>query len=308
MKYPPPLSEGSRVAVVSPAGPVTPELLSDGLALLDSWNLDVDLHSEVYRTDDDRGYLAGSDRDRTRALQHALDSPEFDAVLFSRGGYGTMRVLPELSFEALHQSPKILVGFSDLTALHLYAAGLLDVATLHGPVVKSLRLHDRDSETIESLRGALFGQRHPPIVLDDLDVIRGGTARGRLLGGNLTLVASMLSSPYCPDLSDAILLLEETGEEDYRLDRLLTALRLSEKVGTPAALLLGDFTDCGGAYVRNDDIDAFLRTLGAEFECPVLADVPSGHEDRNVALPMGVPARVDADAGRVELLADVTGT
>lgn len=308
MKHPPPLSEHSRIAVVSPAGPVTSDILSDGMATLDSWGLDVDLHADVYETDADCGYLAGSDECRRDALQEVLDDDVHDGVVFSRGGYGTMRLLPHLDFDALQSDPKILVGFSDLTALHLYIAGVLGVATLHAPVVKSLRLHRRGSDTLAALRGALFGRRQTPIRFDGLETVRGGRARGRLLGGNLTIVVSMLSSPFCPDLSDAILVLEETGEQDYRLDRMLTALRLSEKAGPPAAVVLGDFTDCGGAYIREDEIEEYVRSVASEFDTPVLANLPVGHEHRNVALPMGVPARVDADAGRVEILRDVTDT
>ncbi|MFB6264206.1 MAG: LD-carboxypeptidase [Bradymonadaceae bacterium] len=302
--HPPKLRPGDRVAVVSPAGPVTPELLEPGLEQLRTWGLDVDLRGPVYGEAPERGYLAASDDRRLESLREVVLDDSVDAVIFSRGGYGTMRLFPELARIPFRESPTLLIGFSDLTALHLHVAGQREVATLHGPVVKSLRLHDRDGRTTAQLRAALFGDRDQPFALDGLEPIRPGQASGPLLGGNLSLLAHLLDTPYCPDLSGSVLLIEETGEEDYRLDRLFTALRLSDSAGDPAAVVLGDFTDCGGAYVDSDGIAAYVRDLAGEFDCPVVADLPVGHGSRNVPLPMGAEVRVDADAGRAVFAAD----
>lgn len=304
MHHPPPLTEGATVAVVSPAGPVVPDLLAPGLEILRGWGLDVHVHDDVYTTDDRHGYLAGGDDVRARAVQEALDTPEVDAIVFSRGGYGTMRILPKLEFESPPARSTLLVGFSDLTALHLHLAGQLHVATLHAPVVKSLRMHETGDPSWTSLRAALFGQRSAPFAVDELETVTGGRATGRLLGGNLCVLVHMLDSPYCPDLSDTLLLLEDVGEEDYRLDRMFTALRLSNKAHRPAGLLLGQFTDCEGAYVEAADIDQFVADLAADFDVPTITDFPSGHETRNIAVPMGVRATLDADDGRVEFATD----
>lgn len=308
MVRPRPLHDGARVAVVSPAGPVVPDILEAGLDLLRDWGVEVELDESVYSNAEDRGYLAGEDAVRVRAVQHALDDDDIDAIIFSRGGYGTMRILPELDFTRFRQNPKLLVGFSDLTALHLYVAGKLDIPTLHAPVVKSMRMHQEGTPSFEALRNALFGKRERPFVIDGLDTIRNGRVSGRLLGGNMTLLVHMLASPLCPDLSDAILLLEDVGEEDYRLDRMFTALRLSEKARRPAGLLLGDFTDCGGAFVDDPRIDDFVSSLAAELDVPAVADFPCGHGDRNLAVPMGTDVRLDATEGRIEFLDDATST
>lgn len=291
--HPPPLGEGSRVDVVSPAGPVTPELLEPGLKVLRDWNLRVEVTANVYGRHAP-GYLAGDDRQRLQSVQAALANPETDAVIFSRGGYGTMRLLDRLDLAPLADAPKLLVGFSDLTALHLYAAGRHRLPTLHAPVVKSLRLHEAGDRSMEALRDALFGRRAEGFEVEGLRCVRSGTASGRVLGGNLTLVVHMLASPYCPDLNGAILLLEDVGEEDYRLDRMLTALRLSRKAARPAAIALGEFSDCHGAYVEADELDGFVATLAAEFDCPVVAGFPSGHGTDNLAVPMGVQATLEA--------------
>lgn len=304
MIQPPPLAPGDSAAVVSPAGPVTPDILEPGLELLESWGLEVRVDDGVYERHPERGYLAGTDRQRLDAVQRALDAPEVDAVIFSRGGYGTMRLLPKLDFDGLRESPKLLVGFSDLTALHLHVAGRLGVTTLHAPVVKSLRLHEPGESTLESLREALFGPREAPFAWEGLETLRGGRTRGPLLGGNLTLLTHMVASPYCPDLNGAVLLVEETTEEDYRLDRKLTGLRLAAKARKPAAIVLGDVVDCGGAYYDADGASELAGELAAEFDCPVVRGAPSGHESRNVAAPMGVEVEVDADAGRVEFSSD----
>ena len=304
MDHPSALSEGSTVAVVSPAGPVVADILTPGLQTLRDWGLDVRLHDDVYETEPRHGYLAGADEMRLRAVQGALDDPEVEAIVFSRGGYGTMRILPDLDFSAPAARSTLLVGFSDLTALHLHVAGQLDLPTLHAPVVKSLRMHDPGDRSHDSLRDALFGHRSPPLLVDDLETVVPGRATGRVLGGNLTLLVHLLDSPYCPDLSDAILLLEDVGEEDYRLDRMFTALRLSEKAGRPAGILLGEFSDCDGAYVDAPDIERFVADLAAELDVPTITGFPSGHESPNIAVPMGVEATLDADSGRVEFAAD----
>ena len=306
MRTPPPLHDGATVAVVSPAGPVVPDILQPGLLTLRHWGLQLQVDDDVYDDHPTRGYLAGPDEQRTDAVQRALDDPDVDALVFSRGGYGTMRILPELDFEGFRRQPKLLVGFSDLTALHLHVAGNLGIPTLHAPVVKSLRMHRQGEPSFEALRDALFGRRDPPFGVDGLTGIHGNRATGPLLGGNLTLLVHSLASAYTPDLSEAILLLEDVGEEDYRLDRMFTALRLAEPARRPAGLVLGEFSECAGAYVDQEAIAGFVAELAAELEIPAVTGFPVGHEERNLAVPMGTPVTIDADAGSVEFHADAT--
>jgi muramoyltetrapeptide carboxypeptidase len=296
--HPPALRQGDTVAVASPAGPVTPELLEQGVATLESWGLDVRLHDSTYARREQAGYLAGDDHVRLGSLQEVLDDQQVKAVIFSRGGYGTMRLLPALDLTAFRDRPKLLVGFSDITALHLHIAAAVGVATLHGPVVKSFGLHDDDPhESLEQLRRALFGLRADQPAIDGLRSIKPGTARGPVFGGNLSIVASALSSPYCPELNDSILVLEDVGEEDYRLDRLFTTLRLSTKAAKPAGIVLGDFTGCEGAYIDKAAMADFVAGLASEFDCPVVDGFPCGHASRNVPVPFGVAATLDTERG-----------
>ncbi len=220
----------------------------------------------------------------------------------SRGGYGAMRLLPHLDLEMLVEQPRLLVGFSDITALHLYLAGIGGLATLHGPVLKSMRVHRETDpvDSLERLRQALFAESPAPRRWTGMRTVRPGTASGPVFGGNLSLLIPLLGSPYCPSLDGAIGVLEDVGEQDYRIDRLLTALELAGDADL-AGLVLGEFTEIDdNVFVSPDRFDEFLDERGARFDCPVVAGAPVGHEARNAAFPVGVDARLDADAGTLE--------
>lgn len=308
----PPLQPGDRVAVLSPAGPVIPDNLAAGLQILRDWQLEPVLSSTTYDRQPVHSYLAGSDHDRAEAIHQAFADPSIAAILCSRGGYGTMRLLPLLDAEIIRNHPKLFVGFSDITALHLYFAGILGLPTLHGPVVKSLPLHRDDPfHSLSHLHASLFGTLTAPHQIGGLRCVRPGHARGRLFGGNLCLVASMLATDYCPDLTGAILVLEEIGEVDYRLDRLFTTLRLSPKSRDLAGIILGDFSQCNGVYIDETAVAHFADTLASEFNCPVVANFPCGHGSRNLALPIGCEVAIHAtdqhpDSSSVTLLSSAT--
>jgi muramoyltetrapeptide carboxypeptidase len=291
------LPDNGRIRILTPAGPVTPELLELGIGRLESWGFQVELDEFVYARSDSRGYLAGEDAQRLGAVQAALDAPDIDAVVFSRGGYGSMRLLEQLDASGLRKHPKLIVGFSDITALQLWLA-TEGISSLHGPVIKSFRLHEDDTfDSLAALREAMTGCRADGFRIENLNTVAPGRARGRVFGGNLSLMAAMIGTPYCPELNGSLLFLEDVGEEDYRLDRMLTSLRLSGKAHNPAGILLGDFTGCGGAYFDDEAIEAFVGDLAAEFDCPVVSGLPVGHASRNIALPIGANATLDATEG-----------
>lgn len=293
----PALQSGDRVHIISPAGPVVAAILEAGIATLESWGLEVVVDEAVFGRRPPYDYLAGDDEARHRAFMTAWRDPLCRAVFCSRGGYGTMRILPLLDLDELRAQPRLLVGFSDITALHLYLAGVGGLPTLHGPVLKSIPLHDDDPfESVHRLRDALFATDLAPRPWQGMKKVRPGRVTGPVLGGNLSLIVAMLGSPYCPCLDGAILIVEDIDEVDYRLDRLFTALRLAggDRLG---GLILGDFSGCHGVYVDEDRLQPFLEHLAADFDCPVAMNAPVGHSSRNVAFPMGLPAEFDADAG-----------
>jgi len=300
------LVDGSTIAIVAPCGPVTSDHLTVAEDTLTSWGFRPVRDPDVLARSAS-GYLAGGDAVRAAALMRAFADPSVDAILCARGGYGATRILDLLDPDVIRQHPKLLIGFSDVTALHLYLARTVGLVSLHGPVAKSFRLHGEgsadDAVSLEHLRRALRAERGA-FTIDGLRSVRAGEAHGPLLGGNLSLITAMLSSPHCPDLTGSVLLLEDIGEPDYRLDRLLTQVRTSERARHLGGIVLGEFTECAGVYIDEGGIEGFVDALASEFACPVVAGFPAGHGARNVAMPLGVAVELDATRGAVHVPED----
>ncbi len=297
------LRPGDVVHVISPSGPVIPDNIAAGVELLRSWDLDPIVDDGVYRRRPPFDYLAGDDDHRHRAFVSALEDPRCRAIICTRGGYGAMRWMTRLRPSDLPEDPPLLVGFSDVTALLLDFCGRLGVATLHGPVVKSLARQEHDPESAELLRRALFADDpHPPWT--GLQTVRPGQVTAPVYGGNLSLICALLATPSCPDLSGAILIVEDVGEDDYRVDRLLTTLRLA--VPDLGGLVLGEFLNCHGVYVTPERSQEYLATLAADFHCPTVLGAPVGHGSVNHAFPLGIKAHLDAAAGTLTFLDHAT--
>jgi len=280
---PPSLAPGDVVALVAPAGPALPDRVAAGIDVLRSWGLDV----RPPRPAGDAPYtwLADDDAARADALTEAWADPEVAAVWCTRGGFGSHRMVDLLDWAELAMStPKLLVGFSDVTALHQAFASRLGVSTVHGPVMTSIA--DRDDATRHALRALVLDGR-PTDVTGTTGV--PGEAEGVLVGGNLTVLATSAGTPLTHGAADSIAVLEDVGEEPYRLDRSLTQLLRSGWFAGVRGVVLGQFTDCGRdpAVVR----DLLVDRLGA-LGVPVLADAPIGHEQTNIAVPLGVRARI----------------
>lgn len=306
MKKPPPLAPGARLLVPSPAGPVRQparwERLQQRVAER-GYRLEL---AEGAR--EVRGYLAGADEQRARDLQTALDDPGVDAILCSRGGYGSMRLLPRLRVP--DRVPPTFVGYSDITALHMWLAGHGWV-TFHGPMATTELAAPRPhGPSLRWLWSLLEGTARPPLELPLPEplALRAGRASGRLLGGNLTLLASLAGTPHLPSLRGALLVLEDVAEAPYRVDRMLTQLLLAGALDGVAGLAVGGFSWPGTAVPRRDeqrqDVLRVIGELGAELGVPVLAGLPCGHDRHNLALPLGVEAELDATAGRLVITED----
>lgn len=285
----PPLAPGDRVALIAPAGPVPEPRLTAGYTRLAS-RYDVKWSRRIFER---QGYLAGDDAARRDELERAILDDGIRAIVCARGGYGVMRYLAQLDPELLRAHPKPMVGFSDITALHAYAARA-GVASIHGPVATQLgELPDAD---VAALFALLEGGVGEPLV--GLASIGASTvAEGRLYGGNLELVTRLVGTPHAFELAGAVLLLEEIGERPYRIDRALTQLELAGVLGKVAAVVVGELVRCtepdGSAPTAEEVVRERLSRLGV----PVLTGLPVGHGDRNRALGLGVQVRVDARAG-----------
>jgi muramoyltetrapeptide carboxypeptidase len=244
------------------------------------------------------GYLAGSDDERLAELEAALADPSTKAVVCARGGYGLTRILGRLGDAPLRRAPKPIVGFSDVTALHAFAARA-GVASIHGPVVGQLgELPFDDADALF----ALLESAEPPPPLDGLRALHPGAADGRLMGGNLEVLSRLAGTALQPDLRGAVLLLEDVGERPYRMDRSLTQLELAGALEGVAGVVLGDFVSCAERDGSPPSAEEVLVERLGRRGVPILSGAPVGHGARNRALPLGARVRLDAAAGALVFL------
>jgi muramoyltetrapeptide carboxypeptidase len=250
------------------------------------------------------GYLAGSDERRLAELRQALEDPEARAIVMARGGYGLLRLLPFIELEALTRRPRPIVGFSDGTAL-LAAAARAGLASIHGPVVTQLaNLGSADQQALT----VLLETPGARVVLDGLEELVPGRARGPLLGGNLEVFSRLVGTPYLPDLDGAILFFEDLGERPYRLDRLVTALDLAGVFSAASAVVVGDFSGCREPDATRADSPTADEVLAERFgrlSIPVVAGGAFGHQTRNRALPYGTLCELDTRGGTLTALEGV---
>jgi muramoyltetrapeptide carboxypeptidase len=288
------LVPGDTVAVVAPSGPVPVERLEAGSKVLGSWGLEVREASGVRHR---LGYLSGPDTSRAADLMAAWGDPDVAAVVVARGGYGAQRILDLLDWEALASTgPKVLLGFSDVTALHQAFGRRLGVSTLHGPVVTSLGAGDDASRS--HLRRTLFSPEAAlTLTPEPVPALVGGHSEGVLVGGNVAVLAAEVGTPTSLPADGCIAVLEDVGEDPYRLDRYFTQLLRSGWFEGVRGIVLGGFTRCGDDHTVHRLFEDRLAPLGV----PTLLGAPVGHTDRNLALPFGVAAVLDADAGTVTL-------
>lgn len=294
IKQPPYLKKGDKIAIVCPAKKL-PRSIAYGIAVLEGWGLEVVTGKTVGA---DYHQFAGDDALRAADLQFFLDDPEIRAIIAGRGGYGTLRIIDDLDFSGFNASPKWVVGFSDITVLlsHLYAS--LNVQSIHAQMPYTF--DDATPESLESLRKALFGnpiEYHivksqesggplsgTPAGLAD----RTGQAEGILIGGNLTLLAMVQGSASEMDYTDKILFLEDVGEHEYAIDRMMRMLKRSGKLDKLGGLIVGAFNE-----LAKEDIpfgwspEQLIWDLVKEYDYPVCFNFPVGHIDHNMAMIVG---------------------
>jgi muramoyltetrapeptide carboxypeptidase len=289
---PPALSPGDRVAVIAPASSFDRDSFEAGLSLLAA-RYQVSYQPGLFER---QRYLAGPDERRLAELAAALGDPAVRGVFCARGGYGATRLLPQLA-TLPPAPPKPLVGFSDITALHLWLQSR-GVISIHGPVLTQLAL--LPAATCKRLFAMLESASAPP-PLAAAETYVGGVAEGPLLGGSLSMLTRVLGTPYMPDLEGAILLLEDVGERPYRLDRMWTHLALAGAFERVRGIALGMFVNCEeqGADFRAAEV---LRELADATGLPCAAGFPIGHGDVNEPVPLGARVRLDADRRTLEFL------
>lgn len=295
---PPPVRPGDRVGVAALSGPVDPERLAAGLEALAAMGF------EPVEADNLRaccGIFAGSDEERLEGFHRLAADPSVRAIVFARGGHGVLRLLPHVDWPLLARHPRAYVGYSDLTPFLLEVIARLGVVALHGPMVAADLARGLDGEELRSFESALAGDYRAEIPL----AVDGGddAGEGPLLGGCLSLLVSTLGTPYAPDLEGAVVFFEDIDEPLYRLDRMLTHLRLSGNLSRLQGLIAGHLS--GGGPEEDSGPDAalreHLRELAAAHGWPVAWGLQAGHDRPNLTLPLGPWARLDPARGALIL-------
>lgn len=290
----PRLRRGDVVGVAAPAFAVRPRLLELGLSRLRKMGFRPRVGSAALGRE---GYLAGNDERRLEDLRAMIEDREVRAIWFARGGYGSTRLLDRFPWDGLRDNPKLLIGYSDLTALFAEAIRRTGRPCLYGPVVSELG--DGRFFHAPSLRASLAGEP-VEMKLRPGQILSGGRARGRLAGGNLSVLTHLCGTPFFPDLRGRVLLLEETGEELYRLDRMLTQLRLGGALDRVAAVLLGDWiVPPRRRFPPDRSLDAVLEEFLLPLGVPVIRGLPLGHGPRKRTVALGGAVDVDTAARRV---------
>ncbi len=292
------LAPGSRVALVAPAGPVTEERVAGALERCAALGLEAVLGASARER---AAYFAGPDALRAADLQQAIDDPATAAIWALRGGYGAMRLLPMVDFAPLLARPKALIGFSDITALHLVLArsGLV---SFHGPHPEA----DVTPATDACFRRVLFeaapaGILPLPAGAERPVTLLSGVAEGTLTGGNLSMLSATCGTPGAMTAEGKIVFTEEVGEAGYRVDRMLTQLRLAGALDGAVGLACGQFTEVP-PYAHDRPMPEVLQEAAEMLGIPAVLGLPIGHVRDNWTLPLGIRARLDAAAGTLELL------
>ena len=300
MIRPPALRPGAVVALVAPAGPLANaedfELARDFVRAL---GFEPRISEHATRSD---GYLAGSDDERAADFNDAASDPSVRGIFALRGGYGTMRILDRIDYDALRDDPKVVLGYSDLTALLNAITARTGLVTFHGPVAA---LSTFTPSVVDALRRAICVAEPLGIIsMPNTEIIAGGCVRGRLAGGNLSLIASLVGTRYALNLRDSLLFFEEVGEAPYRVDRMLTQLRLSGALADAAGVLVGQCRDCDVTedhVYANMPLARVLQDRLGDLGVPAIAGASFGHIEEQWTIPIGVTATLDADERTLHL-------
>lgn len=305
LMWPATLQPGDTVMFVAPAGPPKRDDVMRGKARFEGRGYKVKMRDDIF---DVEGYLAGTDERRAAELMEAFTDPDVKGVLCVRGGYGVMRILDKLDYDVIRANPKLVLGFSDITALHAALNREANLVTFHGPGPASGLGGEKDptpftaarlwSAIVDRTRDGYFVK--VPHDVAEVGAFGTGSALGRLVGGNLSLIAALEGTPYAIETDGAILLIEDVNEAPYRIDRMLRQLKLAGKLDQLRGAVLGQFTT---EFVREDkltddvrfDTTGVLRQYFEHAGIPVLTNYPVGHHKENTTLPLGATVEIDAD-------------
>jgi len=291
------LKFGDTIGVIAPASPTTDKNIKKVEKTLSDMGFKVKMGKSVYER---HGYLAGRDEVRASDVNSMFEDDEVDGIICIRGGYGTPRILDLIDFEIIKNNPKVFVGYSDITALHIAFNQVAGLVTFHGPMASSDMINVFSSFSKEHLFKAIMNAEPIGRISnpegEEIVTIHGGIVEGTIIGGNLSLIADTIGTPYEIDVKGKILFIEEIEEEPYRIDRMLNQLRLSGKLDDAVGIILGDFKKCDAkepdkSLTLEEVIDDYFRPLNK----PIVYNLQAGHCEPMVTIPFGIKARLDAD-------------
>lgn len=300
LKPPKPLLPGGTIAVLAISSPSKADRIEAAARILEDRGYRVRLAANIGSID--RPYLAGPDEVRLREINAALRDPSIDAFMFARGGYGAMRILDRVDFGALRDNPRPVIGYSDLTALHQAIATETGLCSFHGPMLNFDVFEGLSPEVERWMFDMLAGAAPLTWRFDRAKVLAEGSAEGILFGGCLSLTAALLGTPYDYWVDDGIWFWEDVDEPLYRLDRMLTTLRLSGRFQSIRGVMIGRLKDCGD----EGDLGSLLQDFFSDSGVPVVRDLPFGHYGDNLLVPIGARVHLDTAAGTLHFPEPVT--
>ena len=277
------LAAGDLVAVCAASNYVTQDDVAEGINILKSWGLEVIEADNLYERD---GRYAGTLTQRTLGLQAAIDNPDVKAIFFARGGYGAAQLLPNINWKPLETSPKWIIGYSDVTAIHI-ALNNMGYESILGPMMRGF---NNDKESSTQLQDALFSQPQSVTLPFNNQCVKG-KATGRLVGGNLSIIYSLSGTAFDLNTQGAILFIEDTGEANYSIDRMLLNLQQSGKLNDIKGLIVGEFikNNQGNVLPLPDIINKYFGDLNI----PIVYGYPNGHDTKNLPLILGATCTIN---------------
>ncbi len=288
------LTKGSTIAIAATARHVDKQMIENATNIFESWGLNVMVNESLFAK---QNAFAGSDEIRTKAFQELLDNEEVNAIIIARGGYGTVRIIDQLDFTKFIQKPKIIAGFSDVTVLHAHINHNFGITTLHSCMPVTMQGKYFNTETIESLKNAFFGN---PITIQFVQhpFNKNKTVTGELVGGNLSVLFSLLGSTSDLNFDNKILFIEDIGEYFYHIDRMMQTFKRAGKLKNLKALIVGgmnDMNENSAPFAFNKSCFEIIQEAVQEYNFPVFYGFPAGHENLNLCVYLGRNCTITAD-------------
>ncbi|WP_346044282.1 LD-carboxypeptidase [Paraclostridium tenue] len=305
--YPKKLNKGDTIGIIAPSSPYRPlckESLNYELdnikKTIENFGYKVKMGNTCYLSY--KGYLAGTDEDRVKDIETMFEDKNIDAILCLKGGYGTPRILDKINYDIIKNNPKIFIGYSDITALHIAFNQICNLVTFHG--IMAATVSNWDEFTYNSFMDIVNSKESLELKNpedEELYTLVKGSANGIIIGGNLSLIASTIGTSYEIDVKNKILFIEEIGESIYKIDRMLTQLELSGKFNDCKGIIFGDFEDCNKERVEDYDLYDLLLNKIKKYNKPCVYNLQSGHCKPMISMPLGVNCNLDATNKKIIL-------